>query len=93
MKKDDVEIKVTTYKNSDEISARNRFLKDNNEYIFEDLTGGEICGTDYDGDVLWFNVFSSGKNVMIISLKYPENIGEEIKNELWKIYGSFTVMQ
>ena len=32
-KKDDVEIKVTTYKNSDEISARTKFLKEYDEYI------------------------------------------------------------
>ena len=43
-KKDDVEIKVTTYKNSDEISARTKFLKDYDEYIFEDLLGQSLCG-------------------------------------------------
>ena len=59
--KDDVEIKVTTYKNSDEMSARSRFLKDNEDYIFEDLMGYPLCGQELDGDTLWFDLHVSGK--------------------------------
>ena len=66
-KKDDVEIKVTTYKNSDEISARSKFLKEYDEYIFEDLMGYPLCGTELDGDTLWFDLCESDGTVYIIS--------------------------
>ncbi len=90
-KKDDVEIEVTTYKNSDEITARSRFLRDNNEYIFEDLMGYSLCGMEPDGDTLWFNLHISGETVYIVSWKYPKNTSEDLQKELSNIAGTFTL--
>ena len=88
-KKDDVQIKVTTYKNSDEVSARRRFLRDNDDYIFEDLSGFSICGMELDGDTLWFNLHESDGTVYIVSWEYPRNTSENLKNELSQIAQTF----
>ena len=92
-KRDDVEIKVTTYKNTDEISARSRFLRDNDEYIFEDLTGYSLCGTESDGDTLWFNLHQTDSTVYIVSWEYPKNSSEELKKELSDIAYSFRLAE
>ena len=92
-KKDDVEIKVTTYKNSDEISARTKFLKDYDEYIFEDLLGQSLCGQELDGDTLWFNIHISGETIYIVSWEFPKNTSKELQNELSSIAGTFTLAE
>ena len=92
-KKDDVEIKVTTYKNSDEISARTKFLKDYDEYIFEDLLGYPLCGTELDGDALWFDLCESDETVYIISWEFPKNTSEDLQKELSNIAGTFTLAE
>ncbi len=92
-KKDDIEIKVTTYKNSDEISARTKFLKDYDEYIFEDLLGLSLCGQELDGDTLWFNIHISGETVYIVSREYPKNASEDLQKELASIVQSFTLAE
>ena len=92
-KKDDVEIKVTTYKNSDEISARTKFLKDYDEYIFEDLLGLSLCGQEIDGDTLWFNIHISGETVYIVSWEFPKNTSEDLQKELSSIAGTFTLAE
>lgn len=92
-KKDDVEIKVTTYKNSDEITARRKFLKDNEDYIFEDLMGYSLCGIEPDGDVLWFNLYESNRAVYIVSWEYPKNTKEDLKAELASIVKSFKLAE
>ena len=89
--KDDVEIKVTTYRNSDEITARGKFLKDNEDYIFEDLMGYSLCGIEPDGDTLWFNLYISGKTVYIVSWEFPKNTSEDLQKELSSIVGTFTL--
>ena len=91
IKNDDVEIKVTTYKNSDEISARSRFLKDNEDYIFEDLMGYSLCGVEIDGDTLWFNLHVSGKTVYIVSWEFPKNTSNDLQKELSNIAQTFAV--
>ena len=92
-KKDDVEIKVTTYKNSDEISARTKFLKEYDEYIFEDLMGQSLSGQELDGDTLWFNIHISGETVYIVSWKFPKNTSEDLQKELSNIAGTFTLAE
>jgi len=92
-KKDDVEIKVTTYKSSDEISARTKFLNDYDEYIFEDLLGQSLCGQELDGDTLWFNLHEESGNVYIVSWEYPKNTTEELKKELADIAGTFKIQK
>lgn len=91
LKYDDVDIKVTTYKNIDEATALNRFLSDNDDFIFEDLTGSPICGTEPDGDTLWFTLYKSDTNVYVVSWEYPKYVDESIKKELSEISQSFTV--
>ena len=92
-KKDDVEIKVTTYKNSDEITARGRFLRDNDDYIFEDMTGYSLCGQESDGDALWFNIHIFGETVYIVSWEFPKNTSEDLQKELSDIAGTFTLLE
>ena len=90
---DNVEIKVTTYKNSDEITARTKFLKDYDEYIFEDLLGYPLCGTELDGDTLWFDLCESDEVVYIISWEFPKNTSEDLQKELSNIAGTFTLAE
>ena len=90
-KKDDVQIKVTTYKKSDEISARNKFLREYDDYIFEDLMGYSLCGQEIDGDTLWFNLHVSGETVYIVSWEFPKNTSEDLQKELSDIAGTFTI--
>ena len=92
-KKDDVEIKVTTYKNSDEISARTKFLKEYDEYIFEDLLGYSLCGQEFDGDTLWFNLHILGETVYIVSWEFPKNTSEDLQKELSSMSGTFTLAE
>jgi len=92
-KKDDVEIKVSTYKISDEITARGKFLKDNEGYIFEDLMGYSLCGQELDGDTLWFNLHMSGETVYIVSWEYPKNTSEDLQKELSDIAETFTLTE
>lgn len=87
--KDDVEIKVTTYKNCDEATARSRFLKDNNDYIFEDLMGYPLFGVEMGGDVLCFDLHQADGNVYIVSWEYPESADEYVKTELSNIAQTF----
>ena len=92
-KKDDVEIKVSTYKNSDEITARGKFLRENEDYIFEDLMGYSLCGTELDGDTLWFNLHEANGIVYIVSWEYPKNTSEDLQKELSDIAATFTLAQ
>lgn len=92
-KKDDAEICVTTYKNVDEMSARERFLRDKKEYIFEDFMGYPLYGTEFDGDTLWFDLCVSDDAVYIISWEYPKNTSEDLKKELSDIAGTFTLAE
>ena len=92
-KKDDVEIKVSTYKNSDEISARTKFLKDYEDYIFEDLLGHSLCGQELDGDTLWFNIHISDETVYIVSWEFPKNTREDLQNELSNIVETFAIVE
>ena len=93
VKRDDVKIKVTTYKNTDGVTARGRFLRDNDDYIFEDLMGVSICGTERDGDTLWFRMHESGGNVYIVSWEYPKNTSDDLKQELSAIADTFKITE
>ncbi len=88
-KKENVQITVTTYKNTDAIEARSKFLRENDDYIFEDLMGYSLCGIEPDGDVLWFNLHESNSDVFIISWEYPKNTSEELQKELSTIAQTF----
>lgn len=92
-KKDDVEIKVTTYKNMDEITARGKFLRDNEDYIFEDLMGYSLCGQEPDGDTLWFNLYESNGTVYIVSWEFPKSTNEDLQKELSNIAGTFKLTE
>lgn len=90
-KRDDVEIKVTTYENMDEMSAREAFLRDNNDYIFEDMTNYPLCGIESNGDVLWFNVYSSDSATYVVSWEFPKNTSMELQKELADISNTFAL--
>lgn len=93
IRRDDVEIKVTTYKNTDEETAKRRFLREYDDYVFEDLTGYPLCGTEFDGDSLWFNLYVSEETVYIVSWEYPRNTDEELKTELAGIAETFKLSE
>ena len=90
---DDVEIKVTTYKNSDEISARSKFLREHDDYVFEDLLGYPLCGVERDGDTLWFHIYENSGNVYIVSWKYDKNTIDDVKTELSEIASTFSLAE
>ncbi|MBE7010911.1 MAG: hypothetical protein E7418_05415 [Ruminococcaceae bacterium] len=92
-KKDDVNIKVTTYQNADEGSARGKFLRENDDYIFEDLTGYPLCGTELDGDTLWFHLHEANGAVYIVSWEYPKNTKEDLQKELSDIAQTFKLAE
>ena len=92
-KKDDVEIRVTTYENTDAITARGKFLRENDDYIFEDLLGLSLCGQEPDGDTLWFNIHESNGNVYIVSWEFPKNTSEDLQKELSSIAETFTLAE
>lgn len=91
--KDDIEIKITTYKDMNAATAQNGFLRDNDDYIFEDLMGYSLCGMELDGDTLWFNLHEADGNVYIVSWEYPKNTSKEIKSELSSIADSFEIKE
>ena len=93
IKNDDVQIKVTTYKNSDEVTAGSKFLKENDDYIFEDLMGYPVCGTELDGDTIWFSLHQSGNSVYIVSWEYPKNTEDSLKKELLDIAETFKLSE
>jgi len=74
---DDAQVQVTMYKNSDETSARGRFLREHEDYVFEDFTGETHCGTERDGDTLWFRVYPSEGAVYILSWEYTKNTSDD----------------
>lgn len=93
IKNDDIQLKVSTYPNSDEISARGEFLRDHDDYIFEDLTGYSLCGTKLNGDQLWFHLYESNGTVYIVSWEYPEKAKNSLKQELAEIAATFRLIE
>ena len=89
IKRDDIDIQVTTYKNTDALSAQGRFLRENEDYIFEDLMGFSTCGMEPDGDTLWFNLHEANGSTYIVSWEYPKNTAESTKSELSEIAKTF----
>ncbi len=88
-KRDDVSIEVITYKHTDEELAQKLFLRENDDYIFEDLMGYPLCGMEVDGDTLWFETHEINGNTYIVSWEYPKNASETIKSELSEIAKTF----
>ena len=89
----DVEIKVTTYKNADAETARRRFLREHDDYVFEDLLGYPLCGTEFDGDAMWLYLYESGETIYIVSWEYPKNADETVITELEEITGTFKLCE
>lgn len=68
---DHAELKVSTYKNTSSETAQAAFLKEHDDFIFEDLMGSPLCGFEADGnDVLWFHLHEKNENVYIVSWEY-----------------------
>ena len=88
-KRDDVSIEVITYKHTDAELAQKMFLRENEDYIFEDLMGYSLCGMEADGDALWFNLHEANGNTYIVSWEYPKNASERIRAELSEIAKTF----
>ncbi len=86
---DNAEVMVWLYKNTTEQAARSAFLRENDDYIFEDLTGEPLVGTELDGDELWFKVVPHGADTYIVSWKYPKRARESLSETLAQIAGTF----
>ncbi len=88
---DDAKVKVSLYKNTTEDAARSAFLRENDDYIFEDLTGEPLVGTESDGDELWFSVVPRGADAYVVSWKYPKRAKESLGTVLAEIAGTFKI--
>ena len=53
--------------------------------------GSPVLGTDFDGDVMWFQIKETTDNIYIISWEYPKNTKESIQKELSDIAESFMI--
>ena len=89
IKRDDVSIEVITYKHTDKELAQKMFLRENDDYIFEDLMGYPLCGKEPDGDTLWFSAYEANGHSYILSWEYPGHTDEKIREELSAIAGTF----
>ncbi len=88
---EDVEIHVATYSGVTPEKAQQHFLKENDDYIFEDLTGMPVCGREKEGDALWFFAETNEDNTYIVSWKYPKAAEDAISAKLAKIAETFQV--
>ncbi len=88
---EDAEIHVSVYSGVTSEKAQEHFLKENDDYIFEDLVGMPLCGQEKDGDTLWFFVSSNENNTYIVSWKYPASVADTLGARLAKIAETFQV--
>ena len=88
---DEVEIHVASYGNVSPEKAQEHFLKENDDYVFEDLTGKYISGKEKDGDTLWFFTETNEGNTYIVSWEYPKAAEEAFSAKLAKIAETFQV--
>ncbi len=88
---EDAEIHVSTYSGVTSDKAKEHFLRENDDYIFEDLTGMPLCGQEKDGDTLWFFVSSNENNTYIVSWEYPAGVADTLGPKLAKIAETFQV--
>lgn len=86
---DEAEIQITVYENTTAQKAQSTFLREHDNYIFEDLMGYPLCGREADGDVLWFRLYESGKDVYIVSWEYPSYAEEGFGARLAVIANTF----
>lgn len=90
-KKDDIEFQIITYHDMDVVAAKKHFLNEKREYRIEDEMGSPVLGTDFDGDVMWFQIKETTDNIYIISWEYSKNTKESIQKELSDIAESFMI--
>lgn len=91
-KNDHAEFKVWTYKNSTEPKARSAFLRENEDFVYEDLMGYPLCGFEKDGlDVLWFHLYEQDGDVYIVSWEYSAAASDDSSILLSAIANSFTL--
>lgn len=92
---DDVELTVSRYSGVTAQEARAAFAADSDDYIFEDLLGGEwgnpLAGVDDEGDVLAFMSREGDGAVYIVSWKYPARAAEGFGARLRQMADTFEV--
>lgn len=72
IQRDDVELCVRCYTGVTREEAQSRFLRDKNDYLFEDLMGEELFGWDErDGEYLTFYMEERGDCVYVVYWEYP----------------------
>jgi len=89
---DDACVKVTMYRNVDETTARGMFLREHEDYMFEDL-GETQYGEAHDGDSLCFRVYPTEGGVYILSWEYTSRTSDDTIAILNTIANSFTLKQ
>jgi predicted small lipoprotein YifL len=87
---DDACVKVTMYQNMDETDARGMFLREHEEYMFEDL-GETQYGSEHDGDSLCFRVYPTENSVYILSWEYTSRTSDDTIAILNTIANSFAL--
>lgn len=79
---DEVELAVRCYAEMTAVQAKERFARDEDDYLFEDLAGGELesvplTGVDQkDGEYLSFRAAEKDGNAYVVYWKYPAEAAE-----------------
>ena len=95
---DDVELAVRCYAGVTAAEAKERFVRDEDDYVFEDLLGGDLgdplTGTDpEDGDALSFMAAEKDGNTYVVYWKYPAEAAEGFGARLPVIAETFRLME
>lgn len=86
---DDVELQVSRYEGKTAAAARDAFVRDHDDYRFDDLTGDLVTGSERDGDVLVFFTRETGGTTYLVSWQYPAYAAEGFGSRLRQIADTF----
>jgi hypothetical protein len=73
---DDVELQVSRYEGRSAAEARTAFIRDHDDYRFDDPAGSLVTGQERDGDVLAFFSREQDGVAYIVSWQYPAYAAE-----------------
>ena len=73
---DDVELQVSRYEGRSAAEARTAFIRDHDDYRFDDPAGSLVTGQERDGDVLAFFSHEQDGVAYIVSWQYPAYAAE-----------------
>ncbi|MDD4688474.1 MAG: hypothetical protein PHE51_01855 [Eubacteriales bacterium] len=86
---DDVSLEIYTYKNKALSDAQSEFLKENDDYIFEDINASPAMGKESDGDYIMYKAYENEGNTYIVAWEYPKEAAEGFGARLSQIADTF----